>query len=72
MTNIYFFLIEKQLIKDLSTHLGRLFVPYQYAVCMCYIEHMDLILKLDNRVSELFNIAINDLFEVIYNLLYNN
>ncbi len=65
---IFFFLItfykEKQLIKDVSSHLGRLFIPYQYAVCMCCLEQMDLILKLDNKVSELFNVAINDLFEV--------
>jgi len=41
-----------------------LFVPYQYAVCMCSIERMELILKLENEVTELFNNTINDLFEV--------
>ena len=41
-----------------------MFVPYQYAVCMCSIERMELILKLENEVTELFNNTINDLFEV--------
>jgi len=53
------------MIKNLSSYLGKLFVPYQYAACICSIERMELVLKLDNRVTELFNITINDLFEVI-------
>jgi len=31
---------------------------------MCSIERMELILKLENEVTELFNNTINDLFEV--------
>ncbi|KAG4095233.1 hypothetical protein H8356DRAFT_996929 [Neocallimastix lanati (nom. inval.)] len=56
---------EKTIIKNLSSHLRKLFVPYQYAVCMCSIERMELILKLENEVTELFNNTINDLFEII-------
>ncbi|ORY80157.1 hypothetical protein LY90DRAFT_664604 [Neocallimastix californiae] len=42
---------------------GKLFVPYQYEVCVCSIERMELILKLENGITESFNNAINDLFE---------
>ncbi|OUM63667.1 hypothetical protein PIROE2DRAFT_9740 [Piromyces sp. E2] len=45
---------------------GKLFIPYQYAACICSIERMELVLRLDNKVTELFNITINDLFEVIF------
>ncbi|ORX59981.1 hypothetical protein BCR36DRAFT_316243, partial [Piromyces finnis] len=56
---------EKSMIKKLSSYLGKLFIPYQYAACICSIERMELVLKLDNRVTELFNITVNDLFEMI-------
>eukprot|EP00833_Pecoramyces_ruminatium_P007787 jgi/Orpsp1_1/1181819/evm.model.c7180000078755.1 len=56
---------EKTIIKNLSNHLGKLFIPYQYAVCICSIERMELILKFENKISESFNNTINDLFEVM-------